>query len=172
MTGAARPARASALPFTLALAVLVVAAAAALASCDAHPPPACASSLDGVWRTGQVVDGEAIGYHVLDKGGAAEGYPTFRDVPALLPPGVTAAPAALDLTRGDDGTWTGRWSRRYQLAGARCTISAVATARCVGRTLELALAPLAPPADWTACPKPGAPPPPPSSPPTVLVLHR
>ncbi len=62
-----------------------LALALAVAACTSSPP-ACEVSLDGVWRTGATVDGEAIGYHFLDRRGAIEGYPTFRDVPATCRP--------------------------------------------------------------------------------------
>jgi hypothetical protein len=123
---------------------------------DPAAPPACERSLTGRWRTGQVVDGEDLGYHFLDRGPAIEGYPTFKDVPTELPAGVRAAPVAFDLARSASGI-AGRWSRRYELASQRCVVSAPArVTRCVGRELVLELGPLAPPADWSACPKPGA----------------
>ena len=140
-----------------AVSVARVIAGLALAACtsSAAPPP-CERSLEGLWRTGQVVDGEDLGYHFLERGGAAEGYPTFRDVPADLPPGVRAAPVAIDLVR-KDGALTGRWSRRYELGGQRCLVSApIRASRCVGRELVLELPPLPPPTDWSLCPKPGA----------------
>ncbi|HVV83977.1 MAG TPA: hypothetical protein VHE35_12970, partial [Kofleriaceae bacterium] len=97
-------------------------AASLLAACSPSPaPPACEQSLDGIWRTGQVVDGESIGWHFLDHGAAIEGYPTFRDVPDGLPPGVRAAPAMMELVR-DGAAVGGRWSRRYELGGQRCVV--------------------------------------------------
>ena len=153
--------------------VPAIAVALVLAACTRPaPPPACEASLDGVWRTGAIVAGEAIGYHFLDRRGAIEGYPTFRDIPADLPPGVRAAPAVIDLLRTDVRI-SGRWSRRYELGGARCTMTAaVRVARCQGRELVLELSPLAPPTDWSRCPKPGLPPPPATAPPIVLTLRR
>ncbi len=149
-----------------------LAAMVAIASACADPaaPPRCERSLAGRWRTGEVEDGEAKGYHFLDRGLAIEGYPTWKDVPVDLPAGVRAAPAAFDLERRGTAI-TGRWSRRYQLGGARCTISAPATVtRCEGRELVIELGPLAPPADWSECPRPAEPPTP--GPTTTLTLRR
>ncbi len=160
-----------------ATATATATAALALAACasPAAPPP-CERSLDGIWRTGQVADGEAIGWHFLDRGAAIEGYPTYRDVPPGLPPGVQAAPAAIDLERGLGGV-RGRWSRRYELGGQRCVVAApVRITRCAGRALTLELGPIAPPTDWSACAAPpttaamGQRPMPPD--PITVELHR
>ena len=153
-------------------------AGATVAACAPSPaPPRCEASVDGVWRTGQVVDGEALGYHFLERGAAIEGYPTLRDVPADLPPGVRAAPAAIDLVRADGALLGGRWARRYELGGLQCTVAApVRVARCAGRELVLELGPLAPPTDWAACAPPrdartlASTPPPPGA--LTLALRR
>lgn len=150
----------------------------ALAACSpSKPPPPCETSIDGVWRTGQVVEGESIGYHFLRQGDAALGYPTFRDVPAELPPGVRAAPAAIELRLASGAPTAGRWTRRYELAAEQCVVAApVRVLRCEGPELVLELGPLPPPTDWSACPAPqgaaalaAAPMP---SPATTLSLHR
>jgi hypothetical protein len=131
---------------------------AALAACAPSPaPPPCERSIDGVWQSDGVVDRERIGYHFLERGGAAEGYPTFRDVPADLPPGVQAAPAVIDLVRTNGQLVGGRWLRRHELGGQRCTVAApVRVAACAGDALVLELGPLRAPTDWTGCGKPGA----------------
>ena len=129
----------------------------AVGACSPTPsPPRCERSIEGLWRSDVAVDGEVIGYHFLDRGRAIEGYPTFRDVPAKLPPGVQAAPAAIDLVRAKGELQGGRWSRRYELAGQRCVVAApVHVTACAGATLTLELGALQAPTDWTACPAAG-----------------
>ena len=130
--------------------------AVALAACSPTPsPPRCEQSIEGVWRSDVAVDGEVVGYHFLDRGQAVEGYPTFRDVPADLPPGVQAAPAAIDLVRAKGELQGGRWSRRYELGASRCVVAVpVHVTACAGDTLTLELGSLHAPTDWTACPAP------------------
>ncbi len=77
----------------------------------------------------------------------------------------------IDLLRTEAGLG-GRWSRRYELGGARCTMTAaVRVTRGRGRELVLELSPLGPPTDWSQCPKPGLHPPP-AAPSAVLTLRR
>jgi hypothetical protein len=126
-----------------------------VAGCSPAKPP-CERSIEGVWRTGETLEGEEVGWHFLDRRAGIEGYPTYREVAAEPSGDVRAAPAAMDLVREDGVLVGGRWWRRYELGGLRCVVAApVHVTACAGDELVLELGPIVAPTDWTACAKPG-----------------
>lgn len=134
-----------------------VAALALCAACD-HPPAvrSCDDDLTGVWR------GPRGAWQLITTRAGRELYPIDRELPAGLPPGVRAAPAAIDLPRTGAGAITRRYERGAQFC--RMTGAARLTA-CGGATLTLELAPPPPPDDWDRCV--GA-----TAPTTVVELRR
>lgn len=122
-------------------------ALAGLAACGRAPVERCTDDLGGVWR------GPAGTYHLLDRGGRLELYPTFRDLPADLPAGVRASPSVIDLTRTSGaGSPRGTITRRYERGPDLCAVKhPVTLTACGGDRLTLELVAPAPPTDWTAC---------------------
>lgn len=172
--------------FTVSRAVAALALPLGLAAC-AEPPAAedCGGDLRGVWR----VDGaEAQRWHVIagferadaplppragDPSADASprsprrGEPTWEwyalfDEGALSPPpppGMTAAPGAIDLPRLPPGATTlvGAWVRRYEQGARACVVSSPAVLTgCRGDRATLTASPPQPPADVGGC---AAPPP-------------
>ena len=126
---------------------------AVLGACGRAPVERCSDDLGGTWRA------EAGTYHLLDARGRLELYPTFRDLPADLPPGAVAAPSVIDLTRAGDGAIRGTVTRRYERGTSFCRIARpAALVGCAGDRLTLELVAPSPPTDWDACTGPaGAP---------------
>jgi hypothetical protein len=122
-------------------------ALAALASCGREPIRTCADDLGGRWR------GDAGIYHVLDLRSRVEVYPSFRDLPADLPPGVVAAPAVADFTRvAGSEIARGTVTRRYERGTDFCKMQQPATLRrCTADRLTIELTVPSPPTDWSRC---------------------
>lgn len=137
-------------PFRLAPPI-VLASLTALTGCDRTAPVRrCDDDLSGVWRS------DAGTYHLLDQRSRLELYPTFRDLPDDLPPGVVAAPSVIDLTRTARGTVPrGTITRRYERGTDFCRMQhPAALVRCADDRLTLELVVPSPPTDWSRCTAP------------------
>lgn len=134
---------------------------AALVACTTPPErDSCAQVIGGTWRVTAPAERAGADWAIADHGGTVELFALSRPghlaVDDGVPPGTFAAPTAiaLDRTAAPGGASLGGLARRRFTRGADvCVVKAPAQiAGCRGRTLELTLPTLPPPADLAACP--------------------